>query len=195
MENILELAELNQKKARKVLQDSDLFKIWESVGAEVHLVGSLKMGLLMKHRDIDLHIYSAPLRLTDSFAAMAKFAEDTAVQQIEFRNLLHTEEKCVEWHAWYKDEEGEIWQIDMIHIIKGSFYDGYFEQVAERIEAVLTPEYRYRILSIKNTIPDTEKVMGIEVYQAVIRDGIKDYEEFTRWRKEHPVEGIVDWRP
>jgi len=59
--------------------------------------------------------------------------------------------------------------------LKGSYYDGYFEQVAERISAVLTPEIRETILKLKYETPDTEEIMGIEYYQAVIQDGIHDY--------------------
>ena len=45
--------------------------------------------------------------------------------------------------------EGELWQMDMIHIQEGSRYDGYFERVAERISAVLTDEMRLAILKLK----------------------------------------------
>ena len=83
----------------------------------------------------------------------------------------------------------------MIHILKGSYYDGYFEQVAERILAVLTPEIRETILKLKYETPDGEEIMGIEYYQAVIQDGIKDYSAFQNWRKVHPANGIIDWIP
>ena len=74
MNDILEIAAANQQRAREVIRDTDLEAIWRSVGAEANLVGSLRTGLLMKHRDIDFHIYSAPLRVADSFAAMARLA-------------------------------------------------------------------------------------------------------------------------
>ena len=56
MENIFDLAALNTERAMEVVRDSGIIGIWESVGARVNLVGSLKTGLLMKHRDIDFHI-------------------------------------------------------------------------------------------------------------------------------------------
>ena len=114
---------------------------------------------------------------------------------MECVNLLHTVEACVEWHAWYQDSESELWQIDMIHIRKGSRYDGYFEKVAERLRAVLTDETRLAILKLKYETPETEKIIGIEYYQAVIRDGVRSYAEFEVWRQEHPVAGIVEWMP
>ena len=80
MNRILEIAEANQQKAFRIIRDLDIVGAWGSIGAEVYLVGSLKMGLLMKHRDIDLHIYSDPVVLRDSFQVMALLAEHPAVR-------------------------------------------------------------------------------------------------------------------
>lgn len=193
--NILELAKRNQQKAWEIIEDTRIVRIWEGMGAKVNLVGSLRTGLLMKHRDIDFHIYTSPLDLSASFRAMAELAENTSVKKIEYTNLLHTEEACIEWHAWYQDMEGELWQMDMIHIQEGSRYDGYFERVAERISAVLTDEMRLAILNLKYETPDTEKIMGVEYYQAVIQDGVRSYPEFEEWRRLHPVVDVVEWMP
>lgn len=193
--DILELAKRNQQKAWEIIEDTRIVRIWEGIGAKVNLVGSLRTGLLMKHRDIDFHIYTSPLDLSASFRAMAELAENTSVKKIEYTNLLHTAEACIEWHAWYKDMEGELWQMDMIHIQEGSRYDGYFERVAERISAVLTDEMRLAILKLKYETPDTEKIMGVEYYQAVIQDGVRSYPEFEEWRRLHPAVGVVEWMP
>ena len=193
--DILDIARLNQQRAWKVVEDSGVIPAWESIGAEINLVGSLSTGLLMTHRDIDFHIYTSPLELSDSFRAMAKLAENPSAKKIECANLLHTVEEWVEWHAWFQEPEGELWQIDMIHIRKGSRYDGYFEKVAKRIAAVLTDETRRAILQLKFETPVTEKVMGVEYYQAVIRDGVRSYAEFEEWRKQYPVTGVVEWMP
>lgn len=193
--NILELAKRNQQKAWEIIEDTRIVRIWEGIGAKVNLVGSLRTGLLMKHRDIDFHIYTSPLDLSASFRAMAELAENTSIKKIEYTNLLHTAEACIEWHAWYKDMEGELWQMDMIHIQEGSRYDGYFERVAERISAVLTDEMRLAILKLKYETPDTEKIMGVEYYQAVIQDGVRSYPEFEEWRRLHPAVGVVEWVP
>ena len=193
--DILEIARQNQQRAREVIEEIRVIPIWESIGARVNLVGSLQTGLLMKHRDIDFHIYSSPLTLSDSFRAIVQLAENTSIKKIEYVNLLHTVEACIEWHAWYEDCQHELWQIDMIHILKGSKYDGYCEKVAERISTVLTDELRQTILMLKYETPDTEKIMGIEYYQAVIRDGVRSYDDFRAWRHQHPVEGITEWMP
>ena len=195
MEHLLELAKRNQERAWEVIRQTDIINIWKSVGAEINLVGSLNMGLLMKHKDIDFHIYTSPFRISDSFQAMARLAENPLIKRIEYGNSLDTEERCVEWHAWFQDPNNELWQIDMIHIRKGSRYDGYFEKVAERISSVLTDEIKRTILQLKNETPESEKIMGIEYYQAVIRDGVRTYAGFEEWRKKHPVAGVLEWMP
>ena len=65
MENILEIAAANQQRAREVIRDTGLEAAWRAAGAEPNLVGSLRTGLLMKHRDIDFHIYSPSLNIAD----------------------------------------------------------------------------------------------------------------------------------
>lgn len=195
MKKLLAIASRYQERAFKIIENLGLVSIWEAQGAEVRLVGSLKTGLLIKKRDIDLHVYSDPLQIAASFAAMAKLAEQPGITRIEYGNLLHTEENCIEWHAWYRDSDEKVWQIDMIHILKGSFYDGYFEKMAERILRVMTPEMKQTVLQLKMETPDTEAIAGIAYYQAVIRDGVKSYAEFTKWRKRHPMNGILDWMP
>ena len=195
MDELLKIAAANQQRAREVIRDTDLEAIWQQVGAEPNLVGSLRTGLLMTHRDIDFHIYSSPLRLEESFAAMAQLAADPAVGRIECRNLLATDEACVEWHATYRDRDGDEWQLDMIHIVRGSRYDGYFEHVADRIAAALTPVTRRAILQLKYDTPGDVKIAGIEYYVAVLRDGVRTYDAFAEWRRTHPLTGIVEWMP
>ena len=192
---ILDLSGSNQQRAWNIIRRLDIMKIWADAGAEAHVVGSLAMGLMMTHRDIDIHVYSSPLTVEGSFAAMAKLAVNAAIKKIECRNLLDTDEACIEWHAWYDDGDGGPWQIDIIHILKGSRYDGFFERMAERIKAALTDETRLAILRLKAETPEDVHIMGVEYYQTVLRGGVRTLADFIRWRQEHPVTGIVEWMP
>ena len=45
--DILEVAKRNQQRAWEVIMDTDIIRIWEGIGAEVNLVGSLSTGLLI----------------------------------------------------------------------------------------------------------------------------------------------------
>lgn len=195
MEHIEEIASKNRERAWKVIEDTGIINMWESANMEINLVGSLKTGLLVKHRDIDFHIYSGKIEVADDFSIMGRLAESKRIRRVEYGNMLDTEERCLEWHAWYEDDYNELWQIDMIHIIRGSRYDGYFEKVAERISSVLTDETRQAIMRLKYETPESEKIMGIEYYQAVIRDGIRTYSGFLRWRERQPVQGVIEWIP
>ena len=193
-ENIEQLARSNFEKAQQVIEASRVRQVWESAGATVNQVGSMAMGLLMKHRDIDFHIYTDTLDFAKSFQLVQQICADPAVTRMEYRDLSDTEEACLEWHVWFM-LQNEEWQLDLIQIRRGSQFDGYFEHVAERIKAVLTPETRRAILELKYQTPADEHIMGIEYYQAVIADGIRTYQDFTVWRQNHPVNGIVSWCP
>ena len=187
-------AEAVQVRANEVIRRSGIREAWESIGAKVNQVGSMATGLLMKHRDIDFHIYTDALNPVESFKAVTRICADPHVSQLEYRNLAATEEACLEWHIRY-DLDGESWQIDMIQILKGSQFDGFFERVANRIEAVLTPETRRTILELKYLTPGNEHIPGIEYYQAVIADGVRTWPEFSEWRKNHPADEINLWCP
>ena len=194
MDDLEKLAAINQQKARAVLRSSGLREAWEAVGARVNPIGSLAMGLLLTHRDIDLHVYTETLEAAVGVRIMSDIGANPAVKHLEYRNLAATEEACLEWHVWY-EYRGELWQIDLIQIRRGSRYDGYFEEVASRIAAALTPETRRAILELKYRTPETESIHGIEYYQAVLDGGVRTWPEFLAWRAAHPVNGIITWRP
>ena len=195
VEDIISLAEKNLTAAKKVIQNCGIIKAWQDIGAEINLVGSVRMGLLMTHRDIDFHIYTQNLSIAESFNAVAKIAAHPEIEKITYGNLLNEEDSCLEWHAWYRDNEKNLWQIDMMHIRRGSAYDGFFEKQADRICAVMTPAQKETILRLKYETPAEEKIGGIEYYMAVIRDGIKDWKSFSAWRKANPQTGIISWLP
>lgn len=192
---ILNIAARNQKKAHEIIKESGVVEAWQSAGAELNLVGSLKTGLFMKHRDIDFHIYTPNFTAEEGFKAISKLAQNPKIVRVEYNNLADTEEYCYEWHAYYKDDCGDIWQFDMIHILKGSTYDGFFEDIANRISAVLTEETKQTVLKLKYQTPDDMKIMGIEYCHAVIGGGVRTWEEFLQWRKNNPVNGVCQWKP
>ncbi len=193
--DILTLARHNQQRARNVLDETGILEIWASFGIRAELVGSLRMGLLMRNLDIDMHVYSEPFSLESGFGAIARLAQNPRIRRIAYANLLDAEDQCLEWHAWYEEPSGDTWQIDMIQIPMDSPYAGYFEQVADAIRAKLTPETTQAILEIKNDIPEGRKIMSIQVYQAVLRDGVRNFAEFLEWKQHNPVQNIIEWMP
>ncbi|WP_300737544.1 nucleotidyltransferase domain-containing protein [uncultured Alistipes sp.] len=195
-QEILTLAAANQRRAGEILDELRLRELWQEAGARAEVVGSLRSGLLCRHLDIDLHVYTpAPLRVEESFAVMARIARNPRIRLIEYANLLDAEDCCLEWHAQYEDRDGRVWQIDMIHMEEGSPWAGYFERVADRIAAVLTAETREAILRLKYETPEGEKIPGIVYYRAVLEGGVRDAAAFENWLENHPAEGIMKWIP
>lgn len=188
-------SQILRAQAENIMHMARIYEIWDGIGAKVDLVGSARMGLMARHRDIDFHIYTDPFSLSDSFRAMAQLAEDERVRSITYTNLLEAEDGCVEWHAIYRDNEGEDWKIDMIHILTDSPYAGYFERVAERVRAVLNPETRAAILRIKFELPEDTRTPGIRVYRAVIEGGARDLKDYRTWDEAHPMKEIDRWMP
>jgi hypothetical protein len=195
MNSIEAAAQAAQLRAWEIIRETNIIEIWSSIGATIHLVGSLKMGLLLNHRDIDFHIYTDPFNLSDSFTAISRLAENRHIRSIRYTNLEDAEDRCIEWHAVYDDASGAPWHLDMIHILPDSRYAGHFERMAERITAVLTDETRDAILRIKAAIPLESRVMGVQIYQAVIEGGVRDIDSFQQWLEAHPCNGISQWMP
>lgn len=193
--DILELARHNQQTAWKILEHTGIIPAWERIGATVHLVGSLNSGLLAKSRDIDLHIYTDKLDIAESFSVMQNLAGRLSFKEVHYKNLIQTEEECIEWHAIYEDEDMNKWKFDMIHIRKGSKYDGVVEKVTTAIMNRLTPEIKQIILQIKFDVPDSVMIPGIEIYHAVFVGGVCNYEELEQWRKNNPLTNSLDWLP
>lgn len=193
--DILELAKQNQQTAWKVLEETGIIPAWERIGATVHLVGSLKSGLLAKSKDIDMHIYTEKLDVTESFSVMQELAGRLSLKEIQYKNLIQTEEECIEWHALYEDKDMNLWKFDLIHIRKNSKYDGVVERMTAAIIDRLTPEIRKTILQIKFDVPDNIMIPGVEIYHAVFTGGVRNYEELEQWRKTNPLIDSLDWQP
>lgn len=142
MEDYRKMAEANQRRGREIIAETQLVESWEAIGAQANLIGSLSTGLMMKKLDIDMHVYTDTLSIKESFRAAARIASHPGIVRMEYTNLIDTEEECIEWHAAYRDRDGRMWKMDMIHIRRGSAYDGFAERMASRIGAVLTEDAR-----------------------------------------------------
>ena len=193
-EEIFNLSFANQERAKRVLMNSDIANVWEQNGCRVNLIGSLRMGLLASHKDIDLHVYSKGITEESSFAIAAQIAKLPDVIEIKCINGLHTDEHCIAWHIFYKYED-DIWQIDVIHIEEGTKYDGFFEQMADRIMEVMTNDQKETILRLKFETLSDKDYHGVEYYEAVIADGISNMVEFEEWVIEHRKKPMYYWIP
>ena len=184
-----------RRRAAKVLRDSKVLEAWESIGGKVRGVGSFRSDLMMKNRDIDLHVYTDALDVSRSLAALGPVIAAGKTIGLTYINGAGTDEHCLEWHLRLLDADGNEWKIDMIQILAGTKYDGVMEDVAEAVVDAATPEVRKRILALKNECPDDLKICGIEFYKAVIGDGVNSWRQFLKWRKGNPPETLIAWSP
>ncbi|MGM9992741.1 MAG: phosphoglycerate mutase family protein [Candidatus Bruticola sp.] len=185
----------NMAEAKNIIEDLNIIEAWHNIGADIHLVGSLATALMCTHLDIDFHVYSDSVSIESSFKAVAQLAANYHVKNISYFNFLDTEEACLQWQLIYKTASEKKWQIDIVHIQKGSKYDGFFEKQAEHIKRILTEEQRLLILQLKYLTPESEKVMGIEYCRAVLEGKVDNYQDFMRYRQLNPVQGILEWIP
>ena len=189
------LAKNNQARAWDILSITGLKELWEGCGCRVNVIGSLAMNLLVKHLDIDLHVYSSGVTEESSFAIAAQLAKNPRVKEIRCINGLHTDECCIAWHAMYEDTDDRLWQIDIIHIESGTRYDGYFERMTERINDMLSPEQRDTILRLKYETPEDEVIHGVEYYQAVMEGNVSTLPALRDWIKANRKAEGSYWTP
>lgn len=110
-------------------------------------------------------------------------------------NLI-AKKRCIAWHLNYRCADGEVWKFDIIHIEAGTRYDGFFEQMAERIKSRLSPELRDVILELKYSTPDDMKISGVEYYEAVIDNNVRTLPELYEWLDRHrAMENRGYWMP
>ena len=167
----------------------------ELLGGIWYAKARIRSGLMMKNRDIDLHIYTDTLDAERSLKALSSVIASPKTVKLTYINGSDTEEQCLEWHLHFLDDAGEGWKIDMIQILSGSKYDGFFEDVTEAVADALTPETRERILLLKKECPDDMRICGIEYYKAVIADHVTSWGEFMERRKDNPPEKLLEWKP
>ena len=182
-------------RAEKLLRQSGLLEAWEAVGAKIRCVGSFRTDLMMKHRDIDLHVYTDTLDVPRSLKVMAPLLASPETCGSSFVNGAETDEHCLEWHWSRKDDTGNVWTLDVIQILARSRWDGFFEDTAEAVADALTPETRDRILRLKAAAPEDMKICGIEFCKAVLADRVDSWEGFLRWRENNPQGSLMTWRP
>lgn len=193
--DLFEMSYTTRQAAFDVLHGLRIEETVRKMDGTMHIVGSLKTDLMMWNRDIDIHVYSGDDMLSWSFGLMAAITRNGAIKEFRFLNLLDTPEECIEWHITCITVGNVTWKLDLIHIRKGSRYDGYIEEVTDRIAARLDPRTREAILSIKYDLGTQSDVKGVEIYNAVLEHGIHNCPDFVQWRKKNPVSGILEWMP
>ena len=185
-----------RREAEALLRARGILELWERLGARIRLVGSMRTGLMMEHRDIDLHVYTDTLDPRQTLDALAPLIANPTTVKLTYRNLADTDEHCLEWHLFLNDDHGHTWQLDMIQILAGSRLDGVFEDIADAILDALTPDTRRAILALKRDARDSQSHDPGSVYcMAVLSAGVRTPQQFRDWRPTVSPDELFAWRP
>lgn len=118
------IADRNRRRAWQVVDELNLVKIWEAAGARVNSSVACDRTARQAPRHRLSHLFRAALA-PERLCRHGPHRGKRLRPAIECVNLLHTDEKCVEWHAWYEDRDGRaLADRHDPHAKRDSAYDG-----------------------------------------------------------------------
>jgi len=194
MDLIARASEL-QEQAHDVIHRLQLKERWAEVG-EVTFSGSSQFGLMVAP-NIDMEVYADQPRPSAGFQVIAGIAEIPGVRRVRFKNQLDDpEDPGLFWWIQYRDELGQDWSIDTWLIPSDHPFAMVSARFAEAMCEKLDDRSRRTILQIKHEIRCRDlDTRSIEIYKAVLRDGVSTYAGFETWLAEHPPKKLEDWMP
>ena len=194
MNLVLRASEL-QRQAHRVIRTLGLKERWQEVG-DVNFSGSFRFGLMVQP-NIDMEVYTDEPRPGTGFQVIAAIAEIPGIRRVNFRNQLDdVGDPGLLWYVQYGDRLGRDWSIDSWLVPRDHPFAGLPGRFADAMCERLSDELRLRILEIKYEIQCNEqRARSIEVYKAVLRDGIETYDEFMEWLEKNPAKRVEDWMP
>jgi len=190
---LLRQAEGLQAEALEVIEILGLRTRWEAVG-ETIMVGSARFGLMMSP-NIDYEIYVDAPDARVGFGAISDIAAHPNVSKVEYHNFMNTSDPGLYWHLFYDAANGRQWDIDMWLVPNSHPNAGMADALASAMSETLTEPDRLRILEIKNNLPPDASARGVDIYKAVIQDGVTDVQGFLGWLRATPPPEMETWRP
>ena len=190
-EHLADRADRLQREAHAVLDDLGLLTFLAPIG-HPRIVGSVALGL-MTWPDIDIDVEVAGEIRDDEVWQTARFLLDqeavTLVSLADDRSGA-TENRPPSMYvgARFRAAEDTIWKID-IRFVRAS--DAIASAHLEELHAKLMPRSRQWILEIKDFVCERPEygraVSGIDVYRAVLFDGVEDLAGFDTWLRQRDM--------
>ena len=194
MDDLLLRAEQRRERALRIIRELGLLSRWSRYGDPV-VVGAIRHGLVVA-LDIDMEIYSDNPRIEHGFELMSEVARLPGVWKIRFTNQLEDDaDPGLYWQIRYRDQEGEVWNVDSWLLGHDHPYAHWAERFADAMAKALTDDTRHAILEIKESLLAEEGIRGIDIYRAVLDGGVRSPSEFRSWAAEHTSSGMVLWLP
>ena len=193
MDEVLRRAEERTRRAFEVIEELDLLGRWSRCGHPVP-VGAVTFGLVV-NRDIDLNIYSKEPEVRRGFRVISEIAVMPGVLKVRYSNCLESVDQGLYWQIRYRDRLGDTWTVDNWLVSEDHPHAGLLETLIARMQKVLSTEQRKIILQIKEAVQTELRARGIDIYEAVIEDGVKSPREFAVWMRDRKRCEISQWLP
>lgn len=191
--DVLQQAQAKQERARQAIKTLGLVERWQKVGTPV-LVGSSRFGLMVS-ANIDMEVYTDEPTPQLGFGVIGELAATPGVTQVRYLNAMDGLDQGLYWCIFYEDESGVTWDIDVWLVAHNHPYAYVADRLATAMEKRLDAESRRRILSIKRDLPQAMKVRGVDIYKAVLRDGVQTADAMLAWLEANPPEPMELWHP
>jgi hypothetical protein len=194
MDRLISRARTRQRIAEHILRELALVERWNRVG-DCRIVGSVAHHLVVAP-DIDLEVWCPEPRIEDGFDILQACAQHPNVTKARFWNALGPPHHGLYWQLRHVHDDEE-WKIDTWSI--AHTYSGPCgTHLVEPMRAALTDDTRQLILRLKEAVfrDASLEVPSIQIYRAVLDDGVQTFEELEGWLPANKLDGVVtDWLP
>ncbi|WP_213694223.1 hypothetical protein [Aminiphilus sp.] len=195
MAEVLRTSGRMRAEALAMLEELRLLERWGRYGRPV-VVGAVAYDLVYGP-DLDMEIYCPDLRIEDGFRVLEECcATNPRVESALFQNHLAGGDNALYWQLRYRAGDGTLWKVDM-----WSAAEDYplprSEFLVEPMKRVLTEETRAAILGLKarRAVDSSLACLSIDLYRAVLRDGVRDEASFRGWLAAAETGTLSDWIP
>ena len=168
-------------RAQRILVNTGLLDRLKAIGVP-HVVGSCRMKM-RAWNDLDIDIENGAMNREKLYALTGYILQTFSPVWYEAKEVVNDEGKTVWFHGFEAVVEGELWNFDLWFFDEETIVkaEAYCDSVADRCEALAGS--REAILSIKQELIcrelySFEKYTSIDVYRAVLEQGIYTAEEF-----------------
>ena len=168
-----------REKAEHILQASGLLEHLKAYGTP-HIIGSLRMDM-MAWNDIDIDIENEGMCLEKLYRLTSFILDTFRPTWYEAKEEKNAEGKTVWFQGFEAAIDGELWNFDLWFFDRGTIEKA--EAFCDGIAARATAAQRGRILAIKEGLLARglytfEKFGSMDVYNAVLEEGIQDIDGF-----------------
>jgi hypothetical protein len=195
MDGALERARQRRLVAARLTAEVALVDRWSAVGNVVQ-VGAVAYNLVVSP-DIDFEVFTprAPT-VRGGFEVLAALAEHPRVTKARFWNALSTPDQGLYFQVRCQADDGQEWKVDTW--LLGPDHPGPCAAwIVQPMRQALTDDLRGTIVRLKEARAGRQvpPVSSIDLYRAVIDDGVRTIADLGEWLDSWDSPGLTDWRP